>query len=317
MSGLAKILLIFILFINPALHSQDTNIVKYFPLSVGNVWVYYGSYFTVQCQSSYYQKISVDSIRILNNHKYYKLSLTTRFISGSNCGYSQIYNGYYRVDSSNGNVYRYGINTNCSFTPNEFLIDSLRSRSGDTSILCSNSELSRKIARDTIVQNIFSFNRPSKYFEGGNFHEYGFFTRYVKDIGISNMSQGGISLASGSNLMGCLINGILYGDTNYFFVGIQQISVETPRSFGLSQNYPNPFNPVTKIKFSISGKSVAQTFLSVFDVLGNEVAVIVNQNLKPGIYETDWDASTYPSGVYFYELKTNSFKETKKMILLK
>jgi len=167
------------------------------------------------------------------------------------------------------------------------------------------------------VQNIFSFNRPSKYFEGGNFHEYGFFTRYVKDIGISNMSQGGISLASGSNLMGCLINGILYGDTNYFFVGIQQISVETPRSFGLSQNYPNPFNPVTKIKFSISGKSVAQTFLSVFDVLGNEVAVIVNHNLKPGIYETDWDASTYPSGVYFYELKTNSFKETKKMILLK
>lgn len=175
MTSLIKVILIVFLFFYPILHSQDTNIVKYFPLSVGNVWVYYGSYFTVQCQSSYYQKISVDSMKILNNHKYYKLSLTTRFISGGSCGYSQIYNGYYRVDSSNGNVYRYGINTNCPFTPTEFLIDSLRSRSGDTSILCSNSELSRKIARDTIVQNIFSFNKPSKYFEGGNFHEYGFF----------------------------------------------------------------------------------------------------------------------------------------------
>src|SRR6185295_11135227 len=61
--------------------------------------------------------------------------------------------------------------------------------------------------------------------------------------------------------------------------GITNISSEIPNAFGLSQNYPNPFNPVTKIRFAISGTSVAQTFLTVYDMLGREAAVLVNQNL--------------------------------------
>jgi hypothetical protein len=101
------------------------------------------------------------------------------------------------------------------------------------------------------------------------------------------------------------------------YVGIQQISTEIPKTFSLSQNYPNPFNPATKITFSISGTSVAQTFLSVYDALGREVTNLVNQQLHPGIYEVSWDASAYPSGVYYYRLEAGSFSETKKMILLK
>jgi photosystem II stability/assembly factor-like uncharacterized protein len=99
--------------------------------------------------------------------------------------------------------------------------------------------------------------------------------------------------------------------------GIQPNSNEIPLQFSLSQNYPNPFNPTTKIRFDISGSSATQTLLSVYDMLGREVATLVNEKLKPGTYEVDWNASDYPSGVYFYKLISGKFSQTKKMILMK
>ncbi len=98
-------------------------------------------------------------------------------------------------------------------------------------------------------------------------------------------------------------------------LGITQTSTEIPASFSLSQNYPNPFNPMTKIKFQMSNESFAN--LIIYDVLGNEVATLVNQQLQPGTYEVEWNASAYPSGVYFYRLETESFVETKRMVLIK
>ncbi len=100
-------------------------------------------------------------------------------------------------------------------------------------------------------------------------------------------------------------------------IGIQQISSEVPQKFALHQNYPNPFNPFTKIRFDISGKSVAQTYLYVYDILGQEVATLVNDQLKPGTYEVDWDGTNYTSGVYFYKLISTDYSETKRMILIK
>lgn len=87
--------------------------------------------------------------------------------------------------------------------------------------------------------------------------------------------------------------------------------------FSLSQNYPNPFNPVTKIKFAINGNPAAQTILSVYDILGREVSVLVNKQLPPGTYEADWNASAYPSGVYYYRLESGSYADTRKMVLIK
>lgn len=101
-------------------------------------------------------------------------------------------------------------------------------------------------------------------------------------------------------------------------IGINSLSSQTPSQFTLYQNYPNPFNPVTKIKFDIpAGSSVPQTFLSVHDLLGREIAVLVNEHLNPGTYEVDWDASAFPSGVYFYTLRSGNFIGYRKMILLK
>jgi hypothetical protein len=104
--------------------------------------------------------------------------------------------------------------------------------------------------------------------------------------------------------------------------GIVNINAEIPVEYSLSQNYPNPFNPSTKIKFAIpvchsSGSWNPVITLKIFDLLGREVATLVNEQLSPGTYETEWNPSNYPSGVYFYTLKTNGYTETKKMILIK
>jgi N-acetylneuraminic acid mutarotase len=85
------------------------------------------------------------------------------------------------------------------------------------------------------------------------------------------------------------------------------------------QNYPNPFNPETRIKFEIlsSGSGEENVQLKVFDILGNEIETLVNENKQPGIYEVKFDARKYASGVYFYQLKSDYKTFTKKMIIAK
>jgi type IX secretion system substrate protein len=91
-----------------------------------------------------------------------------------------------------------------------------------------------------------------------------------------------------------------------------------PEVFHLYQNYPNPFNPATRIKFDIPAVETRLiASLRIFDLLGREVASLINENLKPGSYEVDWNASDYPSGVYFYELVSGEYSAIKKMILIK
>jgi hypothetical protein len=98
-------------------------------------------------------------------------------------------------------------------------------------------------------------------------------------------------------------------------IGIQNISSEVPKEFLLGQNYPNPFNPVTKIEFALTKESYVK--LRVFNILGEEVQVLVNENLKAGKYGIVYNAERLPSGVYFYTIAADGFLETKKMILIK
>ncbi|MEK7670854.1 MAG: T9SS type A sorting domain-containing protein, partial [Bacteroidota bacterium] len=88
-----------------------------------------------------------------------------------------------------------------------------------------------------------------------------------------------------------------------------------PTSIQLYQNYPNPFNPSTKIQFAIQGSGYAT--LTVFDVLGKEIASLVNEKMGNGVYERTFDAANIPSGVYFYRLQVNNLTQTKKMILMR
>lgn len=98
-------------------------------------------------------------------------------------------------------------------------------------------------------------------------------------------------------------------------IGIQQISNEVPKDYSLGQNYPNPFNPTTNIKFSIPKNG--NVTLKVFDVLGKQIAELVNEYKTTGSYVVDFNAANLSSGVYFYRLETEGLIETKKMLLVK
>jgi hypothetical protein len=109
---------------------------------------------------------------------------------------------------------------------------------------------------------------------------------------------------------------------NYYYscytsppIGIEPISNQVPSEFKLYQNYPNPFNPMTNIKFQIPKAGFVK--LVIYDIIGREIATLVNEELTPGIYEVQWDGSNYPSGVYYYRLKAGDYSDTKKMVLLK
>lgn len=99
------------------------------------------------------------------------------------------------------------------------------------------------------------------------------------------------------------------------FTSVQTSQAGTPRTFELSQNYPNPFNPSTTIKYSIPKAEFVN--LSVYDVLGEEVATLVNQRENAGYYQVTFNADRFASGVYFYVLKAGAFTATHKMVPLK
>lgn len=129
----------------------------------------------------------------------------------------------------------------------------------------------------------------------------------VKGIGFyRNTWEGGEIL-----LNGCIINGIQYGT----IISVEEENnIIQPNEF-LLNNYPNPFNPQTKIKFYLPEKVFVK--LKVFDMLANEVRLLLSEEKDIGYHEITFNGSGLPSGVYFYTLQTQKFTQTKKMVLLK
>ncbi len=103
----------------------------------------------------------------------------------------------------------------------------------------------------------------------------------------------------------------------FHLVGVVDVENETgsPSDFYLSQNYPNPFNPVTNVKYSIPQSSFVS--IKIYDILGNEVATLVNEEKPAGEYEIKFNGNNLSSGVYFYRLETNEFQKTLSMVLMK
>jgi hypothetical protein len=114
------------------------------------------------------------------------------------------------------------------------------------------------------------------------------------------------------------VNDQQYSETVVFKVSTGVTSAKDehiPGKFGLEQNYPNPFNPSTVIKFSLPESE--RVTLKVFNILGNEIAVLINSIMNAGSFEYKYDASSLASGIYFYELRTSKFRSVRKMILEK
>jgi hypothetical protein len=106
-------------------------------------------------------------------------------------------------------------------------------------------------------------------------------------------------------------------DGSFEYSDIVEVVTNSPVEYTLDQNYPNPFNPATKIRFTISELRFA--ILKVYDVLGNEIAILVNEELPAGEYEVEFDASLYnlSSGFYFVRMEAGSFTTTRKITLMK
>jgi hypothetical protein len=231
-------------------------------------------------------------------------------------------NDIFLAGSRQGNVYRAPLNQNLSIVQ-----------------MFYNSIL-EKLRQDTATGTIYLGARPRDPGQpgGGIFHSTDIavsFSPYsdglpqnppVSSFAMKRINNDALSTQLYAGLYNNTMNGCrIY--TRNVPIGITPISTEVPEQFSLQQNYPNPFNPVTKIRFAIPSNVKRETSnvkLIVYDILGRELTGLVNENIKPGIYEVDWDAYGYPSGVYFYRLivrqagsSTGDFVETKKMILVK
>jgi len=161
---------------------------------------------------------------------------------------------------------------------------------------------------------IWVFNRS-----GGVWTQLG---QKLVGTGATGLAYQGYSVAISSNgnsfIEGGFSDNLATGASWVFVnpsIGITNLSTEIPSKYSLNQNYPNPFNPTTKIKFDVA--HTGDVKIVVYDVKGSEVQALVNESLRPGTYEASFNGSALNSGVYFYELISNGFIETKKMLLIK
>ena len=102
-------------------------------------------------------------------------------------------------------------------------------------------------------------------------------------------------------------------------VGLIDENFNQPGSIHLYQNYPNPFNPITTISYTVGAHRHAPLYvdLNIYDILGHKVATLVNKKQSAGSSSVEWDASGFPSGVYYYKLSSGDDQEKKKMVLIK
>ena len=166
-----------------------------------------------------------------------------------------------------------------------------------------------------IVQNadgiFFAATADSGVFRSEN----GGATWTLSSDGLTNLNINTMVIDQNGYLYVAATNGGLFRTNESTVLSVHEISGRTPERFLLAQNYPNPFNPATKIEFQVRNRGFVT--LKIYNLLGNEVATLVSEELQPGTYSTSWDASNMPSGVYFSRLQSGTFVQSRKIVLMK
>jgi hypothetical protein len=163
--------------------------------------------------------------------------------------------------------------------------------------------------------NIFSFAvSGTSVFAGTGSGVFQYIDKNWKQTGLNNMSIYSLAVNETFIFAGGDIGGVWKRPLSEL-VYVAKEENKVPKNYSLSQNYPNPFNPSTNIKYSIPKSSLVS--IKVYSILGNEIKTLVNEEKPAGNYDLTWNASSLPSGVYFYRIYAGSFVETKKMILMK
>lgn len=289
-----------------------------YPLSVGNKWTYntsgvYYELVPIYFNISYSEEIIKDTTTESGLHYFCLKDNSTN------------YTKWLRIDTLTGNIFQ---KDSLSFD-NEYLFTNLISQIGE------NIEISEGILLNVLESSQYLWNNKNylKYYYLNTLST--FRMSFVQGLGITERLNSFDFGNSTTTLLGCVINGNLYGDTTV--VGINDNLTNIPTDISLSQNYPNPFNPTTNIEYSIPQSFVPNSFqnlntskypkqilddnikvsLKVYDVLGKEIKTLVNEIQKPGNYNIQFNGADLPSGVYFYQLKYGIFSQTKKMLILK
>lgn len=134
------------------------------------------------------------------------------------------------------------------------------------------------------------------------------------NLGVNQVETIGFAIINGSSAAD-LIAKNNQAKIKYGTVGVNSISTEVPRVFSLSQNFPNPFNPTTNIQFGVPKNSLVT--IKVYDLLGREVATLLNEQKQAGMYQVDFNAASLSSGVYFYRMQAGTFADIKRMVVIK
>ena len=302
--------LFLLIFFPPYLYSQADSLrdlLNFYPLQPGNYW----EYKTISQQLPYPTDSSAYSVEVkgdtlLDNNKTYKI-LMFKGIYRTN----YIYYNYERIDSLSGCIYRYKKDT--SFTNNEYKIDSLYAQSGDT-INSSREGFTGQGYFQTICSSIASTTILGIATQVKTFYDLSYIGgEYSLAKGFGYYSNTSCEFNCWSTYMVyAKISGIEYG--NKIITSVTKNKI-TSGSYQLYQNYPNPFNPTTVISYSIPKENIVT--IKVFDILGNEVASLVNEEKPAGKYSVNFNASKLSSGIYFYRMQAGNFVEAKKLILLK
>ena len=290
----------------------------YYPLQIGNRWDYLHTTFdpwTLEIDTSYYSVEVIGDSLFPNSQTYFVLS-----------NYDLTQGKYVRNDSRF--IFYFD-----DWELQEDTLYRLGAEVGESWELFFGSTVHVKLLeKDTIV--IFSQISYVNYYElDGLILKYVALSDKFGPIYFYSPGEPPGTLFTDYTLMGCIINGIVYGN----LVSVEDFTI-APTNFYLSQNYPNPFNPSTKIRFVIPNDLPADrqgvrnlkdfssqtprndnsmVSLKVYDVLGNEVATLVNEEKQPGTFEVEFDGTGLPSGIYFYKLQKSGYIDTKKMVLLK
>jgi len=172
---------------------------------------------------------------------------------------------------------------------------------------------------------LFSTQQPGKVFvldgnDGAILFEYTFGTTIQQRADRVNALQSIDGNTTNEFVAGCRDGRIkCFSGGPGQIIGISPNTGIVPDNFALYQNYPNPFNPATNINFDVPVGTRRGVFvqLKVYDILGREISVLVNENLSPGVYSVEWNATNFASGIYFYELTSGDFRAIKKMIVVK
>jgi len=282
--------------------------IKYYPLETGNYWEYavHYSQFPYYDDSLFYS-IEVTGDTLLSNNKVYKV-ITQKFIPDNGTIIT-----FERIDTTTACTYRF--TNDPIFAENEYLMDSLLADSGDY--------FAGSYWGNSMSPGIFSTQCTDEYEDT----VLGYFTtikEFVDESGIPAISylfaKGLGYIHSSSCEFGCSTTNLRYAKIDSVEYGthitaVDNSNLDQPANYFLYQNYPNPFNPATNIEYSIPHPGLVT--LKVYDVLGNEIRTLENEEKTAGRYSISFNGNDLASGIYFYILRAGDFVQSRKMLLLK